>query len=69
MRAIDVVVRELCLAVAEGRQARQDKGLSDAPAQPAGGDRGERPERGDKGDGGRRSRRPSSRADEIAANN
>ena len=71
MRAIDVVVRELCLAVAEGRQARQDKGLTDAPAQPSGdrGDRGDRPDRGDKGDGGRRSRRPSSRADEIAANN
>ena len=69
MRAIDVVVRELCLAVAEGRQARDEaKGTASA----GGSERSDRPEapKGEgKPDGARRARRPSSKADEVAASN
>lgn len=52
MRAIDVVIRELCLAVAEGKQQRQatDASRDAAPA----------------GEGPRRSRRAQYRADEPA---
>jgi small subunit ribosomal protein S2 len=53
MRSIDVVIRELCLAVAEGKQQRQ---MSDAGAG--------RREQAPVGDGPRRSRRAQFRADE-----
>lgn len=55
MRSIDVVVRELCAAIAEGKQQRQQR-----PAQAEGGDEGgaDRP---------RRSRRSQYRADDAGA--
>jgi len=54
MRSIDVVVRELCLAVNDGRQQREVTRETAAPGQPA-------------GDGGpRRSRRTQFRADDSA---
>ncbi len=56
MRSIDVIVRELCLAVAEGRQER------DLERQAAGQDGG-----GGTQDGPRRSRRAQFRSDEPAA--
>jgi small subunit ribosomal protein S2 len=67
MRSIDVVVRELCLAIAEGKQARQQTREGDGPA-PAG-DAGDRGDRGDRPDGDRqrRSRRSQYRADDQPA--
>jgi len=56
MRSIDVVIRELCMAVAEGRQIRQ------AGNQPGGGPGGEAPPT----DQPRRSRRAQFRADDAA---
>jgi len=56
MRSIDVVIRELCMAVAEGRQIRQ------AGSQPGGGPGGEAPPT----DQPRRSRRAQFRADDAA---
>jgi small subunit ribosomal protein S2 len=59
MRAIDVVVRELCLAIAEGKQQRQ----ADKAAEDRGGPgQGE----GDRDGGPRRSRRAQYRSDEPA---
>lgn len=55
MRSIDVVVRELCAAIAEGKQQRQQR-----PAQAEGGEEGAGGERP------RRSRRTQYRADEAA---
>lgn len=52
MRAIDIVIRELCAAVSEGRQQRVEKG--DAKA-------------GDEGEGGQQPRRRSNRAQFKAA--
>jgi small subunit ribosomal protein S2 len=69
MRSIDVVVRELCLAIAEGKQQRQSE--KPAPGQRGTGE-GER-DGGDTGIGGpdgdrpRRSRRSQFRADEPSA--
>lgn len=60
MRAIDVIIRELCAAVAEGRQQRVTQG----------GDRegGESGGRGERSEGGqRRSRRPQTRAEATEA--
>lgn len=63
MRAIDVVVRELCLAIAEGKQQRQaDKAAEDRTNAGPGG-----PGEGDRDGGPRRSRRAQYRADEPAA--
>lgn len=58
MKSIDVVVRELCLAVVDGRQSRQPSGEN-----PSGGDDASGPGRGDQP---RRSRRPQTRAGELA---
>ncbi len=55
MRSIDVVIRELCLAIAEGRQQRQ---LTQGTAGDKGGDSGA-------GDQPRRSRRAQFRADDA----
>jgi small subunit ribosomal protein S2 len=55
MRSIDVIVRELCLAVAEGKQTRQ--------ASPAGREGDSRPGSNEP----RRSRRAQFRADDVAA--
>jgi small subunit ribosomal protein S2 len=44
MRSIDVVIRELCLAIAEGRQARQLANAAE-PAADAGASGGEKPRR------------------------
>jgi small subunit ribosomal protein S2 len=52
MRSIDVIVRELCLAIAEGKQQRQIAPDADAPAE------------GAEGDARRRSRRAQFRADD-----
>jgi hypothetical protein len=53
MRAIDVVIRELCLSIAEGKQSREaSKGGEGAGDQPA-------------GDTPRRSRRAQFRADDA----
>ncbi|HEX8878195.1 MAG TPA: 30S ribosomal protein S2 [Phycisphaerales bacterium] len=60
MKSIDVVIRELCLAVNDGRQARQMSGET-APTGGEGGDASNAPGRGD-----RRSRRPQTRASELA---
>lgn len=60
MKSIDVVIRELCLAVNDGRQARQMSGEA-APAGAEGGDASNAPGRGE-----RRSRRPQTRAGEMA---
>jgi small subunit ribosomal protein S2 len=58
MRSIDVVVRELCLAIAEGKQARAEaKAAETAHAAPGGADQG----------GPRRSRRAQFRADDSGA--
>jgi small subunit ribosomal protein S2 len=71
MRAIDVIVRELCLAIAEGKQARQAVDAANAAGAPGadrGGDRGDRGDRGERGGdrGGdqRRSRRSQYRSDD-----
>lgn len=58
MRSIDVVIRELCLAVAKGREARQ---ATDAPM--AGGQAGEG--QGDAQQPARRSRRAQFRSDDA----
>ncbi|MBL8875798.1 MAG: 30S ribosomal protein S2 [Phycisphaerae bacterium] len=58
MKSIDVVVRELCLAVVDGRQSRQLSGEN-----PSGGDDASGPGRGDQP---RRGRRPQTRAGELA---
>ena len=50
MRAIDVILRELCLAVADGKTARAQKAAAESPA-------------GAAGEGPRRSRRAQFRAD------
>lgn len=60
MKSIDVLVRELCLAISDGRQARQ---LSGEAAPVGEGDAPGGPGRGES----RRSRRPSTRADELAS--
>lgn len=75
MRSIDVVIRELCIAINEGKQLRVQ--AKEGTGGPVGGgeggdrDRGDRGERGDRGgrnDGGqRRSRRTQYRADDAAA--
>jgi small subunit ribosomal protein S2 len=72
MRSIDVVVRELCLAIAEGKQQRQaarEGGPQAGPGGPDGGDQG-----GDRGPGGPggdrprgRSRRAQFRSDDAPA--
>jgi small subunit ribosomal protein S2 len=59
MRSIDVIVRELCLAVTDGKQARVDAPTGDEG--PQGGDAGER-----QGDRPRRSRRAQFRADDAS---
>ncbi|MBX3389625.1 MAG: 30S ribosomal protein S2 [Phycisphaeraceae bacterium] len=61
MKSIDVVVRELCLAVVDGKSARQISGEN-----PSGGsgDESSGPGRGDQQ---RRSRRPQTRANEMAS--
>lgn len=56
MRSIDVIVRELCLAIAEGKQQRQ---VVAEGGEGADGDKGEA------GDGRRRSRRAQFRADDA----
>lgn len=62
MKSIDVVVRELCLAVVDGRQSRTPAGDAGGPG---GGDEGgSGPGRGDQS---RRSRRPQTRAGEMAS--
>ncbi|MGE4198976.1 MAG: 30S ribosomal protein S2, partial [Phycisphaerales bacterium] len=58
MRSIDVVIRELCMAVSEGRQQRA-AAKEAADAVPAGGDAGQ--------GGARRSRRSQFRADDASA--
>ncbi|MDX2116366.1 MAG: 30S ribosomal protein S2 [Planctomycetota bacterium] len=66
MRSIDVVIRELCAAIVEGKQARVEKtgDRGDGPGAGEGGGRG-----GDGGPGGgqRRSRRSQFRADDAAS--
>ncbi|MFO0857662.1 MAG: 30S ribosomal protein S2 [Phycisphaerales bacterium] len=71
MRSIDVVLRELCLACAEGRQTREQNQATTARAAAPTGDGGMS---GDNAQGGgdkprRRSSRASFRADEPAATN
>lgn len=60
MKSIDVVVRELCLAVVDGKSARQINGENPS----GGGDESSGPGRGDQP---RRSRRPQTRANEMAS--
>lgn len=62
MKSIDVVVRELCLAVVDGKSARQINGEN--PSGGGGGDESSGPGRGDQP---RRSRRPQTRANEMAS--
>mgnify|MGYP001220154520 CR=1 FL=1 len=59
MRSIDVIVRELCLAAADGKQQR--------PLQNATAEQAERAQEGDDGSQPRRSRRAQFRADEPQA--
>jgi small subunit ribosomal protein S2 len=69
MRSIDVVIRELCLAVTEGLEQReQAKQAERSGSSNEGGEgRGERSERGDRNEGGpRRSRRSQFKADDAA---
>jgi small subunit ribosomal protein S2 len=68
MRSIDVIIRELCLAIAEGKQQRPGAKPEGArPGQPAGEDVGREMLTGAPGaDGARRSRRSQFRADEPA---
>ncbi|MBS0191652.1 MAG: 30S ribosomal protein S2 [Phycisphaerales bacterium] len=61
MKSIDVVVRELCLAVVDGKQART---MTGGDSGPGGEDGGSGPGRGDQP---RRSRRPQTRAGEMAS--
>jgi len=61
MKSIDVVVRELCLAVVDGKSARQINGENPSSG---GGDDASGPGRGDQQR--RSSRRPATRASEIA---
>jgi small subunit ribosomal protein S2 len=61
MKSIDVVMRELCLAIADGRSARQMSGETAPAGGNEGGDASNAPGRGD-----RRSRRPQTRAGELA---
>lgn len=73
MRSIDVIVRELCAAIVEGKSQRMTV-TEEQPADRRGGDRGDRggrggggpggPGGGGGGDGPRRSRRTRYRADE-----
>ena len=64
MKSIDVVIRELCLAIADGKQQRQLAQQAEGPGAAA---PGREPAR-DEGDGQqRRSRRPQSRAESMAA--
>ncbi|HYE03706.1 MAG TPA: 30S ribosomal protein S2 [Phycisphaerales bacterium] len=58
MRSIDVVIRELCLAIAEGRQLRSGKPLEEALPGVPGADGAQQP---------RRSRRAQFRSDEPGA--
>jgi small subunit ribosomal protein S2 len=62
MKSIDVVIRELCLAVNDGRQARQMSGEAAPAGSNEGGDASNAPGRGDR----RGSRRPQTRAGELA---
>jgi small subunit ribosomal protein S2 len=68
MRSIDVVIRELCLAIAEGKQARTMNQAGDqrGPGGPGGGEGGEGGAGGPGGDRPRRSRRSQFRADDTA---
>jgi hypothetical protein len=69
MRSIDVVVRELCLAIAEGFQQREAKQmeLQAANAANAQNNQGGNTMAGDSGAGGaRRSRRSQFRADDAS---
>jgi small subunit ribosomal protein S2 len=63
MRSIDVIVRELCLAITDGKAMRIAKTEGDKAGV---GKPGEKPEAGAPGETPRRSRRPMSRADEAA---
>ncbi len=66
MRSIDVIVRELCAAVVEGKNQRVVVSRDDAGAKAAGGRPGEG-RSGESGEGGpRRSRRARYRADDAA---
>ncbi|MBS0186707.1 MAG: 30S ribosomal protein S2 [Planctomycetes bacterium] len=58
MKSIDVVVRELCLAVVDGRQQRQPAGESSGSGDESSGPGRDQP---------RRSRRPQTRANEMAS--
>jgi hypothetical protein len=62
MKSIDVVMRELCLAIADGRSARQMSGETAPAGGNEGGDASGAPGRGDR----RGSRRPQTRAGELA---
>lgn len=62
MKSIDVVMRELCLAIADGRSARQMSGEAAPAGGNEGGDASGAPGRGDR----RGSRRPQTRAGELA---
>lgn len=60
MRAIDVILRELCAAISEGKQHRQLAGEREGETRGAEGE-----SRGGEGDGRRRSRRSQYRADDA----